>query len=326
MLNDSSQRVLERRQEYLLVALFLLIGLVLPGQAQEEKTQVRRDNAVVFCSYNLKNWLLMDRTFGAKEAPLKGKPEKEKAAVIRILKEIHPDILGVCEIGSEADFADLKQRLAQAGMDFPYTERCHGGDSTRTLGLLSRFPITARHSQTGLSYRLGDLTLPVQRGFLDATIDVAPGFQLRCLGVHLKSMREVPEADQALMRRNEAHLLRRHIQGILKSESAVKLLAYGDFNEHAREAGIEEIRGDRAVPETRLTDVPLRDINGENWTHFYDWQDSYSRLDYAFVSKALHPHVSFRHSYIYFARDFAQASDHRPIVLHLTMTAAKARK
>ena len=74
-----------------------------------------------------------------------------------------------------------------------------------------------------------------------------------------------------------------------------------------------------------MTDVPLRDVNGENWTHFYDWQDSYSRLDYAFVSKALHPHVSFRDSYIYFDKDFAKASDHRPIVLALSLKTTKGK-
>jgi len=30
-------------------------------------------------------------------------------------------------------------------------------------------------------------------------------------------VREIPEADQSLMRRNEAHLLRKHIDSILKA-------------------------------------------------------------------------------------------------------------
>lgn len=306
----------------MLAALFLS---ALPVLAQSEKTSIPRDDAVIFCSYNLKNWLIMDRTFN-RTGKLSGKPEKEKVQLIAYLKEINPDILGVCEIGSNEDFADLKKRLADAGLDYPHTERAHGGDTTRTLGLLSKYPITARNSQTSLSYKLGELTLPMQRGILDATIEVKPDFKLRCLGLHLKSMRAIEEADQSLMRRNEAHLLREHINGILKADPSTNLLAYGDFNEHPKNEPITEVRGDRSVPETYMSEVPMRDINGLVWTHFYDWEDSYSKLDYFFVSKALHPHVSFRQSYIFWDKNFDNASDHRPIVLHISLKSTKAAK
>lgn len=321
----SLTRVTTRRQASLLAALFLSSCLVPASLAQEEKTGANRDNAVVFCGYNLKNWLQMSLSFASPGDPPRGKPEKEKAAVIAILGEIRPDVLGVCEIGSDADLADLRQRLADAGLDYPHFERCHGGDPTRSLALLSRYPIITRHSQTTLTYQMGYLRFPVQRGFLDATVEVAPGFQLRCVGVHLKSMREITEADQAQMRRNEARLLRLHLNAILKADPTAKVLAYGDFNDHAKEPPIDDIRGDRAAPDLRMTDIPLRDINGENWTHFYDWQDSYSRLDYAFVSKALHPHVLAKNSYIYFNKDFAQASDHRPIVVHFSRKTTRSR-
>lgn len=307
----------------MLVAFFLCLGEIANLHAQTEKTEASREDAIVFCSYNLKNWLLMDRTFN-KTGKLTGKPEKEKVKVIEFLKAIHPDVLGVCEIGTDQDVADLKKRLLDAGLDYPYTERAHGGDVTRSLALLSRFPIVARNSQTSLNYQLGELMLPMQRGILDVTVEVNPDFKLRCLGVHLKSMRTIPEADQALMRRNEAHLLRKHVEGILKAEPTTKLLAYGDFNDHPKNDPIVAVRGDRAMPETSLSDVPLRDANGLVWTHFYDWEDSYSRLDYAFVNKALHPHVSFRRSYIFWDKNFDDASDHRPIVLQLSLKSTKA--
>ena len=307
----------------MLVAFFLCLGGPAILHAQAEKTEASREDAIVFCSYNLKNWLLMDRSF-RKTGKLTGKPEKEKVKVIEYIAAIRPDILGVCEVGSDEDVADLKKRLADAGLDYPFTERAHGGDVTRSLALLSRLPIVARNSQTNLSYQLGELTLPMQRGILDVTVEVNPEFKLRCLGVHLKSMRPIPDLDQALMRRNEAHLLRTHVEGILKADPTTKLLAYGDFNDHPKNDPIVAIRGDRAVPETSLSDVPLRDVNGLVWTHSYDWEDSYSRLDYAFVNKALHPHVSFRRSYIFWDKNFNDASDHRPLVLQLSLKSTKA--
>ncbi len=306
---------------FCLALLALLWATTMLGHAADAPPQI-----VTFCSYNVKNWLYMDRTWGDKPVDPKGKPQKEKDKVVAFLKEINPDVLGVCEIGTDAEFADLKKHLADAGLHYEHTERAHGGDLTRTLGLLSKFPITARNSQTMLTYLIGDQTFPFQRGILDATIQVTPEFSFRALGVHLKSMRAIPEADQSVMRRNEAHLLRKHIDSILTTDPTTKLMAYGDFNEHPRNPPLDEIRGSRESPETSMSDVYLKDINGEIWTHFWDYEDTYSRLDYIFVNKAFHPHVKARDSYIYSAKDFDDGSDHRPLVLKISVESTKAKK
>ena len=123
------------------------------------------------------------------------------------------------------------------------------------------------------------------------------------------------------MRRNEAHLLRKHIDSILTADPETKLVAYGDFNEHRNGPAISEISGDRAVKATYCPDVMLRDSDGEVWTHFWDSADVYSRLDYFFVNGALRKHVNFRKCFIYRNKDFDKASDHRPIVLGIQMKA-----
>jgi len=70
----------------------------------------------------------------------------------------------------------------------------------------------------------------------------------------------------------------------------------------------------------------LKDIHGEIWTHFWDWEDSYSRLDYIFVNKAFHPHVKARDSFIFADKDFDQASDHRPLVLKISVAGTKGKR
>ncbi|MDZ4287637.1 MAG: endonuclease/exonuclease/phosphatase family protein [Prosthecobacter sp.] len=271
---------------------------------------------VTFCAYNLKNWLSQKPLGAAEDAPLITKPEKEKARVLAFLQQIQPDILGVCEIGTAADLTEFQARLKAAGIDLPHTEFNHGGDPTRSLALLSRFPIVARNSQSRLDYQMGAAILPMQRGILDATLEIAPHFQVRLVGVHLKSKRAIPEADEALMRRNEAHLLRRHLDAILTKSPQTNIVCYGDFNEHRNEPAISEIIGSRAS-DTYMTDILLRDAAGLVWTHFWDAADVYSRFDYFFVSRALRPHVDTRQSHIFTAADFDDASDHRPIVLTL---------
>lgn len=270
---------------------------------------------LTFCSYNLKNWLTMERSIGKPPTP---KPEAERAQVVKTLAAIHPDILGVCEIGTADDVAELQQRLLAAGVDLPYTELAHGGDPSRRLALLSRLPIKTRNTQTTLTYQIGAQTLPFQRGILDVTIAINPAFDLHLLGVHLKSMRTVSEADQAEMRRNEARLLRLHIDSIFTQEPDACILAYGDFNAHRNEPSLAEIMGSPRSAETSLTDVLLRDANGEVWTHFWDTADIYSRLDYCFTSRLLRPHIDTRSSFVHADRDFYKASDHRPLVLKIS--------
>jgi endonuclease/exonuclease/phosphatase family metal-dependent hydrolase len=284
--------------------------------AQDENGQI------TFCSYNLKNYLRMERFVGGKRTEGVGKSEKEIAAVVKFIADIHPDILGVCEIGAEDELRDLQARLKAAGLDLPELEAAHGGDPTRQLGLLSRFPIVARNSQTELRYRIGDQIFPVQRGFLDATVRVRKGFELRCVGVHLKSKREIPEVDQKLMRRNEAHLLRQHTESILKEKPDTRLLLYGDFNEDKAEASIVEIEGVSGM-ELSMDRINLKDSHGEAWTHYWEFQDLYSRFDYFFVSRPLEPYVDKRKSHIYDVPNFYSGSDHRPIVMKIDLAKNK---
>ena len=292
-------------------AVFFLTAALLSAAEPERLT---------FCSYNLKNWLTMDRfdqqTY--KTLPSAPKPEDERVRVVKILAAIKPDILGVCEIGTADDLADLQKRLKAAGIDLPHTELAHGGDPVRRLALLSRLPIKARNSQTDLKYQLGDQTLPFQRGILDATIAITPTFDLHFVGVHLKSKREITEADQAQMRRNEARLLRKHLDSIFTKEPGARILAYGDFNEHRNEPAISDIMGSPRTSDTAMQDVWLKDVDGEVWTHFWDAADTYSRLDYCFASRLLRPHLDYRKCYIYSARDFDKASDHRPLVIKIS--------
>lgn len=290
----------------LLPAVFLAFASLSPAAEPE---------SVVFCSYNVKNWLTMDRFDQETKQMLTSapKPEEEKKRVVEILAAIKPQVLGICEIGTAEDLADLQSRLKKAGLDLPHTEMAHGGDDTRRLALLSALPIVSRNSQTSLTYELSGQTLPFQRGILDATVKLTGTMQVRFLGVHLKSKREIEEADQAQMRRHEARLLRKHMDAIFAADMKTRLLAYGDFNEHRNEPAIDTIMGDRQS-DTGMLDVFLRDKQGEVWTHFWDSADTYSRLDYLFASRLLRPHLDYRRSFIYSSRDFDKASDHRPIV------------
>ncbi len=294
----------------LLAVLLFLAGTGPPRIAAQERPQTAEEE-IRFTFWNLRNYL-----YTASPAPEAGsnrpKPGREQQAVTTILLEIRPDILGVCEMGSPAELAQLQAALKAGGLDLPHAEHVQGDDPVRHLALLSRFPIVARQPVTGLHYLLDQNEFPVQRGFLDVTVAVNPDYQIRLVGAHLKSRRDVPEGDQALMRRNEAHLLRRHLDGILTAAPDTNLLVYGDLNDTRDQPGVKALKGLRGST-AALTEIVPRDESGERWTYYYPEADEYSRIDFVLASRALLPEMREARSFLYSGKDWATASDHRAV-------------
>jgi endonuclease/exonuclease/phosphatase family metal-dependent hydrolase len=267
-------------------------------------------------SYNLMNWLRMERRIRGEVVAEAPKPDAEKAAVIRLLAGVKPDVLGVCEIGTAEDVADLQARLKVAGVDLPHQVLHQGADNARRLAMLSRFPIVSNQSVRQLPYTIGTHTFHSQRGILDATLQITADYQLRLLGSHLKSRREVEDGDQAVMRRHEAVLLREHVDNILESAPQTNLLLYGDFNDTKNEQPIKVVQG-RFGDHNHLRDLWLEDADGHRFTYYWSFADSYDRIDFAFANDGLWPEVDSKKSFIASDPDWLTASDHRPLVIVL---------
>jgi endonuclease/exonuclease/phosphatase family metal-dependent hydrolase len=288
-----------------------VVGLVAFGLCCLSGTSLGQE-AVTFAHYNIENYLEMSRREGG-EAIVGPKPEPEKRTLIRIIKEIHPDVLGVAEMGPPEQFEEFQKRLKEAGFEFPFTEYVSGPDRDRHLALLSRFKIVERHSEKDLFFDLNGQREPVERGFLDVTIEVNPAFRLRVVGAHLKS-KLAAASGEALLRRNEARLFRQHIDSVLTKDPAANLLVYGDFNDTKDQPAIQEILGSRQGP-NRLQEILLADAQGDHWTYYRRLSDTYDRIDYILADKALWPQIDQSHSYLYRSIDWYSASDHRPVIV-----------
>ena len=264
-----------------------------------------------FVAYNLQNWLTQERATDQGVVPA-SKPEASKRAAIGLLASVRPDVLGVCEIGDRNDLADVQQRLKAAGLDLPHACFSGGVDSTRRLGLLSKFPIVSTVTPVDLDYRLGGRGFGMQRGILDATVEIA-GKPVRFLGVHLKSKRPVPEGDQADMRLHEAHLLRRHLDTILSAEPNARLVVYGDFNDTKASDTLKTIQGPFNHPRF-FAAIPLADRQGNAWTHAWEAEDLYSRYDWILTSQSLKPRIDSPGCRIVDEPEWREASDHRPVL------------
>ncbi len=255
-----------------------------------------------FITYNVKNWLV------SKQTPVKSAEAKE--AVIKLLAGGSPDVIGLCEIGSMADVAEIQAMLKAEGTDLPFTYHTGGADAVRHLAILSRFPITEVFNP--------DLEIPgtahsMQRGILDATLSVG-GRKIRFLGLHLKSKRIVPEFDESLLRVQEAGHVRNHIDRIIAKDPDAMLVVYGDFNDTTRSLSSRSIYGTYRTP-GYMNPIHLKDSRGETWTYRYEREDSYSRIDFVTVSSALKRHVKKEKSRIIDEDSWKEASDHRPVLI-----------
>lgn len=263
----------------------------------------------VFMVYNLKNYLGMPRTVDGKES-IRTKPEKEIHDLVENIAKVNPDILGVCEIGTHADLQDLQKRLKAKHIHYPFIHLVGGSDAYRRQALLSKIPL-APHEKAKIDFELDGKRHHLLRGLLDVTIQLPCG-EVRFVGAHLKSKRKSDYFDQALIRRNEAQLVREHADKLLKSTP--NLIVYGDFNDTKESPSVRAIAGDYGAS-NYLFPLGLADATGHKWTHYWNYKDVYSRFDYAFVSRSLKQHVDMDASYIPTITKGNSASDHRPLVI-----------
>ncbi len=260
-----------------------------------------------FTTWNVRNFQLNPP---AEKGP--AKPNSAVSAVVRCLLDVKPDVLGLIEMGSREDLAHLQTALRQGGLELTHSEWIEAADKDRHIALLSRFPITARQPRTQLSYVLDGRRFPVQRGFLDVTLGISSDFQLRLCGAHLKSPRGTVEADQALMRRNEARLLRQTLDSILVGGPGQHLLLFGDFNCAKNDPSMRDIKGLTISPGD-MTEIHTSDKNGHRWTYYYPEEDSYARIDFLLRSRSLGPAIVPGSGSIAAPTFWDDASDHRAV-------------
>ncbi len=263
-------------------------------------------NTFCVAAYNVENWVLMERN----KKPDQPKPAAAKQAVFEMLAKVRADVLGLEEVGTTNELAEIATGLAARGLDYPYREWIQGADENRHVALLSRFPITDRLSRTDYTYTLGTNVMRIQRGILDVGIKVNDRYSFRAIVVHLKSRRQVEEFDQAAARLGEARLLRSHIGKILKADHDRNLIVMGDFNDTPESEPIKAILGEAPFALTMLNPA---DNKGYFTTHFWRAKREWSRIDYLITSPGMAKEFVPDSARIGDFPMWETASDHRPI-------------
>jgi endonuclease/exonuclease/phosphatase family metal-dependent hydrolase len=260
------------------------------------------------------------------------KSETAKAKVRESILAMKPDVLALEEMGTTNSLLELRASLKAGGLDFPFWEHVEGFDTNIHVAVLSRFPIVARHPHTNDAFLLDGRRFRVSRGFAEVEIQVATNFAFTLIGVHLKSRRLVPDADESELRLAEAKVLRGIVDQHFRADPEANLVVLGDFNDLPNSASTREVMGRGKF---RLFDTRPAERNGDGtanaephhaprnivWTHYYGVEDTYSRIDYILLSPAMRDHWLAEGTYIPTIPNWGIGSDHRPVIAEFTADA-----
>lgn len=289
----------------------LLVFGGLGARGKEDGASIR------IATYNLRNYLVMDRVVDGQWHPEYPKPEAEKAAVRRAILAMDADILLLQEMGPRPFLRELQEDLSRAGLDYPYALHLEAADEARHLAALSRIEPAAVHRHVDLDFKYFESRLPVKRGLLEMVFGDPEGGGLQVFVVHLKSRwsDEPRDPGSALRREREARACRNRIIERTHDRGRTRFLVAGDFNDHPGSAPLRRFKSRGALEIAQR--VEARDSGGLLWTYFYEKASRYSTVDGFFAGPGLEGAIVGGRARIVDGLWLLEGSDHRPLYLDI---------
>jgi endonuclease/exonuclease/phosphatase family metal-dependent hydrolase len=275
-------------------------------------------------TYNVKNYLVMDRYFDGQWRPAYPKPESEKTAVRRVIREVAPDLLVLQEIGGLAFLEELRDDLKMEGLTYEHAVLMEGPDADRQTAILSKLKPLQVVPHADLDFKYFEGRELVKRGLLELSFALPDGEHFKLFALHLKS-RFTDRADDAqseLRRTREAEACRNLIiERTLELEMPHYLIA-GDFNDHPNSPTLRrfEQRGDLQIGSL----VDARDSRGELWTYRYAKEARYELVDGFIASPAMQGMIEGGQGVIADFPGALDGSDHRLVYLDIGLQAGSA--
>lgn len=272
-------------------------------------------------TYNLRNYLSMDRLvegIWCKDYP---KPELEKRALRSIICQARPDVLLLQEIGSLAHLLELQSDLRHDGIDYPHAYHLLAEDSQRQIAVLSQIEPAAIGYHSNLSFRYHGEKCHLLRGLLELVFELKGLAPFSVFNLHLKSRWTVDANDPQAQkfRAAEAQAARNRMLAQTVALGRSNYIVAGDFNDHPRSACIRRFlkKGERTIGHL----ITALDGRRERWTYYFDREVNYQMVDGLIVSPDLFPRVTGGLGTIVDHPEALVASDHRMVFLDLYLGA-----
>lgn len=294
------------------IARFIVLAVVSSsmGFSGEESVSIR------VATYNLRNYLTMDRRVDGSYRPDYPKPEAEKTALREVIREADADVLAVQEIGTLPYLEELRQDLRAEGLDYPYLHHLEAADEERHIAVLSKIPFAEEHSVDLLFFNYFGEKEAVKRGLIELVFETND-HRWSLFVVHLKSRysdrRDDPESEQR--RVGEARAVRNLILKRYPVPGDTSFLIAGDLNDTRASRTVASLlkRGKTEIS----IDVPAFNRWGQTWTYHYQKEEVYSRSDYFLTSPGMLPLIRTGRGMIIESEASPAASDHRLVAIDL---------
>ncbi len=275
-------------------------------------------------TYNLNNYLVMDRHVGARWRPSYPKPENEKVIIRQIIKEASPDILVLQEMGSVDFLEELRADMARVGIHYNYAVHMKGVDPDRHLAVLSKRAPQEVVKHQDLDFKYFDGRENVKRGMLEMSFELEDGQKFQLFAVHLKSRyaENKKDAKSELRRVREAEACRNRLIERTIEQGHSQYLIAGDFNDHPSSSALRRFyrRGNLEIGSL----VSAADSRGEVWTYFYEKEARYEAVDGFVASPEMMLRVKAGRAHIVDSPGALSGSDHRMIYLDVVEPATPA--
>lgn len=304
---------------HLIIALACCLWFAGDIQASEVGHGLAEENALRIATYNVENYLIMDRHVDGRWRRDYPKPEAENVALRSIIRHHRPHILALQEMGEEIFVTELQADLRDEGLDYPHRIWMESNDGVRHLAALSKIEPLEVHFHNDLDFAYRGERSRMRRGMLEVVFPFGenPDERLHLFIFHLKSkwteFDDDPEA--TLFRSREAEAARNFIIDKLPPEEGHFYLVVGDLNDDPNSGPVRRFlsRGERTIGIL----LPTSDDRGHLWTHFWARRSLYSVKDYLIPSPALAERLVDRRAHISSHPKAKQASDHRLVYLDL---------
>jgi len=275
------------------------------------------DERVRVATYNLENYLVMDRSVGPRWCPAYPKPENEKSMIRQVIRSVQPDILVLQEMGTVDFLEELRVDLAREGQHYTQAIHMSGTDPDRHLAILSKLKPMEVVKHRDLDFKYFEGRERVKRGMLEASFELGGGFTFKLFAVHLKS-RYTDNKEDALsrMRRTgEAEACRNRIIERTHEAGQAHYIIAGDFNDHPKSAPLRRFyrRGDLEIGSL----VRATDSRGEVWTYYYEKESRYELIDGFIASPVILSSIVAGSGRIADVSGVMTASDHRMVYLDI---------
>lgn len=276
---------------------------------------------VRIATYNVRNYLVMDRHVGARWRPSYPKPESEKSMVREIIREVRPDILVLQEMGTLDFLEELRADLNQEGIHYPYAIHMDGPDADRHIAVLSMLNPVDVKKHAHLDFKYFESREVVKRGLLEVSFQSDNGELFKVFGLHLKSRWTENDSDpeSELRRAREAEACRNRIVDRTIAIDEGRYVIAGDFNAHPGSATMRRFykRGSLMIGSL----LPATDSRGEVWTYFYEKEALYQSVDGFVLSPDMAPYVRTGKGKIADHPGALTGSDHRMVYVDFVFDA-----